>query len=267
MADNIKSQQFTIVGDIARKYEDSFQFLQQRKKRQANQLKLLVNLQKGDQNIASTLLLTLFNRLVSSVYDDKLQIKFLPSQGINQDQINAYNILAQSDYLEMGKAKLDYDWCWDTLFFGRGYIETLRFNKKRKIMEPHVINPLVFGYDPIVSEVQEWRYYWKWITKNKWDLDKLIKSGKITGVTKAEEIPSGVDEYLWEYKNIVDQAREGIVPVPDPGTQDVFQILEFYCYNDAGDKSVYWVDKNFSKLLMEEKLELDDGEDGGSKWQ
>src|SRR3990167_8416260 len=254
------------IKELQTRYSESFEFLQARKKRQANQLKLLVNLQRGDQTIASTLLLTLFNRVMSSLYDDKLQIKFLPSQGINQDQINAYNTLAQSDYLEMGKAKLDYDWCWDTLFYGRGYMETLRFNKKRKIIEPHVINPLVFGYDPIVSEVQEWRYYWKWITKNKWDLDKLIKNGKITGIKDTKEIPSGVDGYLWEYKTIVDQAREGIVPVPDPGTQDVFQILEFYCYNDNGEKSVYWVDKNFSKLLMEEKLELDDGEDGGSKW-
>jgi hypothetical protein len=254
------------LGEIQTRYSESFEFLQARKKRQAQQLKLLVNLQKGDQTIASTLLLTLFNRVMSSLYDDKLQIKFLPSQGINQDQINAYNILAQSDFLEMGKSKLDYDWCWDTLFYGRGYMETYKFNKKRKIMEPHVINPLVFGYDPIVSEVQEWRYYWKWITKNKWDLQKLIKSGKITGIKKVEEIPSGVDGYLWEYKTIVDQARDGIVPVPDPGTQDVFQILEFYSYNDAGKKCVYWVDKNFSKVLMEEELDLEDGDDGDSKW-
>src|SRR3990167_9143328 len=156
-------------------YAESFNFLQDRKRRQVSQLVLLNNLQRGDQSIASTLLLTLFNRTLSSLYDDKLQIKFLPSQGINQDQINAYNMLAQSDYLEMSKAKLDYDWCWDTLFYGRGYCETLKFNKKRKIMEPHVINPLVFGYDPYFEEVQNWRYYWKWITKSKWDIVKLIK--------------------------------------------------------------------------------------------
>ena len=254
------------LGDIATKYEDSFQFLQARKKRQANQLKLLVNLQKGDQNIASTLLLTLFNRVMSSVYDDKLQIKFLPSQGINQDQINAFNILAQSDYLEMDKAKLDYDWVWDTLFYGRGYMETLRFDIKRKIMEPHVINPLVFGYDPIVSEVQEWRYYWKWITKNKWELQKLIKSGKITGIKKTDEIAAGVEPYLWEYKQIVDQARDGVMPSPEPYGNDVFQLLEFFSYDEDGKRCVYWVDKNFSKVLMKEELELDDDGDGGSKW-
>lgn len=260
----------TLVGDIARKYEDSFQFLQARKKRQAGQLKLLVNLQKGDQNIASTLILTLFNRLLSSVYDDKLQIKFLPSQGINQDQINAYNILAQSDFLEMGKAKLDYDWCWDTLFYGRGYMETSRFNKKRKIMEPHVINPLVFGYDPITEEPQDWRYYWKWITKNKWQLQKLIKNGTITGIDDLKDLPSGVDPYLWEYKQTVDQARDGVTPSPEPFSNDIFQILEFYSYDEDGDRCVYWTDKNFSTILMKEKLEFDDGdgeaESPTSKW-
>ena len=255
-----------IINDIQTKYSESFEFLQVRKKRQAQQLKLLVNMQKGEQTIASTLLLTLFNRVLSSTYDDKMQIKFLPSQGINQDQINAYNILAQSDYLEMGKAKLDYDWTWDTLFYGRGYIETYQFNKKRKIMEPHVINPLVFGYDPIVSEIQDWRYYWKWITKNKWELEKLIKKGKITGIKNVKEIASGIDNYLWEYKTIVDQARDGVEPSPDPGTLDVFQILEFYAYNDEGQKCVYWVDKGFSKILMKEELELNDKEDGDSEW-
>lgn len=256
-----------IIGDIATKYEDSFQFLQTRKKRQANQLKLLVNLQKGDQTIASTLLLTLFNRVMASLYDDKLQIKFLPSQGINQDQINAYNILAQSDYLEMGKAKIDYDWTWDTLFYGRGYVETLQFNKKKKIIEPHVINPLVFGYDPIVSELQDWRYYWKWITKNKWDIIKLIKNGKIKGISDPKEIASGVEPYLWEYKQIVDQARDGVTPSPEPFSQDIYQLLEFYSYDEDGDRCIYWTDKNFSKILMHEKLDLDDGEeDGESRW-
>src|SRR3990167_9433165 len=121
------------VQEIATKYQESFEFLQARKKRQAEQLRLLSNMRR-------------------------------------EDQINSYNTLAQSDYQEMGKAKLDYEWCWDTLFFGRGYAETIRFDKKRKILQPHIINPLAFGYDPYIENYQDWRYYWKWITKTKWDL-------------------------------------------------------------------------------------------------
>ena len=252
-------------------YEESRNFLESWKRRKVRQLVLLNNLQRGDQNIASTLLLTLFNRVLSSLYDDKLQIKFLPSQGITQDQLNSYNILAQSDYMEMTKPKLDYDWVWDALFFNRGYMETLRFDKRRKIMQPHVINPLVFGYDPYFSEVQEWRYYWKWITKSKVEIKRLIKNGTITGIKDPSEIPSGIDEYIWDYKIQRDAAKKAVEPPMDSMGGDIFQILEFYGYNENGKKAVYWVDRSFSKCLYEEELELDDLDYGdqkekGSKW-
>ena len=90
---------------IQDRYMESFNFLLPRKRRQVRQLVLLNNLQRGDENIASTMLLTLFNRVLSSMYDDKLQVKFLPSQNISQEKLNSYNMLAQSDYLEMDKKK------------------------------------------------------------------------------------------------------------------------------------------------------------------
>ena len=251
-------------------YIESFNFLQARKKRQVRQLGLLNNLQRGDQNIASTLLLTLFNRVLSSLYDDKQQIKFLPSQGIEQEQLTSYNTLAQSDYIEMNKAKLDYDWDWDTLAFGRGYCETYKFNVKRKIMEPCVINPLVFGYDPYFEEVQDWRYYWKWITKSKYEIQRLIDNKTITGIKKPDEIPSGVDPYLYNYKSVRDLAKKAVEPAVNSQASDVYQILEFYGYNDKGKKTCYWTDKDMSKILYEEELDFEDLDYGdgdiGSKW-
>ncbi len=252
-------------------YIESFNFLQARKQRQVRQLVLLNNLQRGDMNIASTLLLTLFNRTLSTNYDDKQQVKFLPSQGITQEQLNSYNILYQSDYLEMNKPKMDYDWAWDTIAFGSGYCETKKFNKKRKIMEPSVINPLVFGYDPFFEEVQEWRYYWKWITKSKVEIQRLIKNETIKNITKPEEIPSGVDPYLWNYKSLRDKAKKGIEPANDSMGGDIFQILEFYSYDSDGNKQCEWIDKSFSKCIYQETLNLDDLDYGdqdkkGSKW-
>lgn len=256
--------------EIDSNYQESFQFLNNRKLRQVKQLVLLNNLQRGDQNIASTLLITLFNRVLAALYDDKIQIKFLPSQGITQDQINSYNVLAQSDYLEMGKAKHDYDWCWDTLFFGRGFMETYQFDTKRKILKPHVINPLMFGYDPYFENPHDWRYYWKWVTKSKYQLQKLIKSGKITGIKEVKEIKSGQDPFLWQYKIERDSATKAVQPPIEPAANDVYQILEYFGHDEDGKKCVYWVDKEFSKVLMKEELTLDDmiGEDEkpDSKW-
>lgn len=247
------------AGDIQSSYNESFYFLNNRKLRQVDQLVLLNNLNRGDQNIASTLLLTLFQRMVSNAYDDKIQVKFMPSQGITQEQLNAYNILAQSDYQEMEKAKMDYDWVWDTLFFGRGYVETIRFDKKRKIMQPHVINPLMFYYDPYVEDVQEWRYYAKWLTKTKTELEKLIRKGYLN-IESTDQIKAGMDPYLWTYKVRRDQAKKIVQPPIEPISSDVYQILEFYGYNDKGRKTVYWVDKEFSNILLEQELDLKDGE-------
>lgn len=259
-------------------YIESFNFLQAWKQRKVRQLVLLNNLQRGDETIASTLLLTLFNRVLSSLYDDKMQVKFLPSQGITQDQLNSYNILAQSDYIEMDKSKLDYDWSWDALFFNRGYCETNKFNKKRKIIEPHIVNPLVFGYDPNFSEVQEWQYYWKWLTKSKVEIQRLIKTGQIKGIKKPEEIMSGVDEYIWNYKLQRDLAKKAIDQSPTSAVgNDIYQILEFYGYDQDetsdtfGEKCCFWIDRGFSKILYKEKLEFEDLDYGdetkkGSKW-
>ena len=258
------------------RYDESFQFGQTRKRRQVAQIVLLNNLQRGDENIASTLLITLFNRILSNLYDDKMQVKFVPSEEIDQKKVNSLNILAQNDYREMEKAKLDYDWDWDTLFFGRGYMETLRFDKVRKIMKPEVINPLVFGYDPFFENSKDWRYYWKWITKSWWDIQKLIYNGTITGIKSPKEIASGIDPYLWDYKIRREQAKLVTPQANDTYQGDVFQILEFFGYADKaipekgikpGDKCVYWLDRDFTKILYAEKLDLRDAPDGkDSEW-
>lgn len=245
---------------IYSKYDESMQFLQTRKKRQVAQLVLLNNLQRGDENIASTMLLTLFNRIMSNLYDDKMQVKFTPGEELEQKKVNSLNILAQNDYREMEKARLDYDWTWDTLFFGRGYMETFQFDPQKKIMMPNVINPLMFGYDPFFDNPQQWRYYWKWITKSKWEIQKLINAKKITGITRPEDIMSGIDPYLWDYKITREEAKMVTPQANDSFRGDIYQILEYFGYDEDGDKCVYWIDKSFSKILFHEKLDLRDGD-------
>lgn len=246
--------------DIYSKYQESFYFMLPRKRRQANQIALLNNLQRGDENISSTLLLTLFNRTVSSAYDDKMQVKFVPNEELEQKQVQSLNILAQNDYQQMNMKQLDYDWTWDALFCGRGYMETLRFDMARKIMQPHVINPLAFGYDPFFTNPQEWRYYWKWITKSSNEINALIKAKIIKNIKSATEIPSGIDPYLWNYKIIKERAKFVTPQADDSSEGDVHQILEFFGFNADGEKCIYWLDRDFSKVLYHEVLDLQDGD-------
>jgi hypothetical protein len=252
--------------DIRTHYTESRDFLYPRKLRQVKQLILLNNLQRGDENIASTLILTLFNRIMSNLYDDKMQVKFVPSEEIDQKKVNSINLLAQNDYREMDKQVIDYDWTWDALAFGKGFCETLRFDKKRKIMQPQVLNPLAFGYDPYFNDPQQWRYYWKWLIKSKWEIEKLIKKGLITGIKSADELPPGVDPDLWDFKIRRDQAKMANAVPASSYQGDVYQILEYFGYDEEGVKCVWWVDNSFNKVLFKEPLDLRDDEDKDSKW-
>jgi hypothetical protein len=270
----------TQLAQVQSHFEEGQQFLWNRKQRQVSQLILLNNLQKGDENIASTLLVTLFLRTLAAHYEDKQQIKFVPGQEMSNRSVMEMNILAQNDYREMEKDKLDYDWMWDTLFFGRGFMETYRFDTERKIMMPEVINPLALNYDPYFADSKEWRYYNKWLSKSKWEIERLIAKGDITGIKSSSEIPSGMDPYLWNFKVRRDQARKAVAVATDSYQADVYQILESFEYADqdylfngdsnrninAGDKICIWTDKDFSKVLYREKLDLRDGPDGTSKW-
>jgi len=71
---------------------------------------------------------------------------------------------------------------------------------------------------------------------------------------------------LWDYKVKRDAAKKVTAPPIDTVAGDVYQILEFYGYDDKGDKTVYWLDKGLDKILYEQKLDLQDGEDESSKW-
>src|SRR5882724_4717496 len=256
----------TILAQIDSHYQESQQFLWNRKQRQVSQLILLNNLQKGNEAIASTLLVTIFLRTLAAHYDDKQQVKFVPGQEMSNRTVMEMNILAQNDYREMEMDKLSYDWMWDTLFFGRGFMETYKFDTQRKIMQPEVINPLALNYDPYFAEPMEWRYYNKWLSKSKWEVERLIKSGDITGIKSSSEIPSGMEPYLWNFKVRRDQARKAIAVATDSYQADVYQILEAFEYDENGDKCCFWTDKDFSKILYKEKLDLKDGPDGTSNW-
>jgi len=260
-----------LLSQIQNQYTESRDFLYTRKLRQVRQLQLLNNLRRGDENIASKMLFTFFNRVMSNLYEHQIQIKFVPSEEMDYKKIEALNKLAVNDFREMDMALHQYDWTWDTLFFGRGLIETGAWNKKKKMMTPRVINPLAFGSDPFFASHQQWRYYWKWVLKPGFELQKLIKDGVIDGVKNLNQIPNGYDADLWNFKVQRDQAKV-LTSTSDASLSNtqggnVYQILEIYTTDNEGNKMVAWVDKGFGNVLMKQKLDLRDEEEGsGSKW-
>lgn len=271
------------IAQIKMEYEEGRSFLEERKLRSVDQLKLLNNLNRPDESISSTMLFSFFNRVFSNLYTPTIQVKFTPNEDSEQNNVSTLNKLARSDFQDMEMDMIEYDWTWDACFFARGYCETLKFNKTRKIMEPAVINPLMFGYDPFFEDPSDWRYYWKWISRSGAQLNRLIAKKVITGIKTASDIASGMDDQVWNYKVLREQAKDVTSQGPDSTSpmpsspksgNGVYQILEHYTYFDTMDKYVVWTDKDITKILREEKLELNDDlevydektKTYGSKW-
>ncbi len=244
-----------LVRQVENEYQEGQDFLRAKKLRQVNQLILINNLRRGDQNIASSMLFTFFNRVFSNLYDDKIQIKFIPSEDADMKKTETLNKLAVNDYQEMEKSLIDYDWLWDTLFFGRGYCETINFDKEKKILVPTVINPLTMVYDPYFSNPKDWRYYGKWVFLSRHKINQYIRDKVISGIKTASEIADGADAEIWDYKVRREQAKEATpVSIESSSRNQIYQIYEGYTIDENGEKIIVWTDKNFSKILRKKKL-------------
>jgi len=257
-----------LLNRVMMEYNEGQDALRSKKLKQVDQLVLLNNLQRDEQSIGSTMLLSFFNRVFSNLYSDVLQTIFMPTEDSDYKRTETLNKLYQSDYKEMEMWMLNYDWTWDACFFGAGYMETLGFDKVHKIMKPEVINPLYLVHDPFFSDVRKWRYYAKWKTFSKYELIKLKDKKVISEDFDISRISPGLEMELWDYKNRRDAARMGVnVADSSNTTNDIYQILEHFTYSDEGDKDsrgnlipagkkiIVWTDKNFSQEMRVERLD------------
>jgi hypothetical protein len=258
------------LAQIKTEYNEGSDFLINKKQGWVDVLSLLNNLQRGDENISSTMLFSFINRIHSNLYNAKIQVKFEPNQDGEMGNVEMINKMAQFDYQEMDMETIEYDWLWDALFFARGYCETIKFNKRKKLMEPFVINPLMFNYDPFFEEVQDWRYYDKWITRSGAGIMRLLNMGVISGITSPKDMIPGMDEQVWQWKVLREQPRNvtpqgsdsNVTPALTNGTgaegaNGVYQLMEHYNYQGT-DKYVFWTDRGMTKIVREEKLDLND---------
>lgn len=114
----------------------------------------LYNNQKRDQSkVGDPLLFTVFQTVLSALYEDKLGASFGAKEEGDYEKAENVTALAEHDYAVMEKDELDYDWDWDTAFFGRGFVLLNDFDRKTMTPVAEVIDPMTFLRDPRASSV------------------------------------------------------------------------------------------------------------------
>lgn len=115
-------------------------------------LKIYNNQRRKKDDAGDTTMFTIHQTVLASLYVDQLMAEFAGREEGDEGVAENLNPLAQFDYDEMQKDILDYDWDWDTTFFGRGLLECYEYLRDPEnqifLPVPEVIDPTTFLRDP-----------------------------------------------------------------------------------------------------------------------
>lgn len=146
-----------LVEQIQNEYKVSYDFIKPKIDMWKTRLKLYNNQKRDKDAVGDTSLFTIFQTVLASLYDDKLVVSFAGREEGDEETADNLEVLAKSDYDEMEKDQLDFEWDWDSLFFGRGLMWMEEFHRDPDnnvfLPIPVIIDPLTFLRDPRATSV------------------------------------------------------------------------------------------------------------------
>ena len=145
-----------IIRQVETEYKVAHSFNQAKRQKNLLRLKLYNNQMRDDKAVGDPLMFTVFNTVLADLYDDRLNSIWEGRGGRGDEDVEEnLNALSQYDYDKMQKAIVDYFWVWDTLFFGRGLLLMMEFNREKDKMcpVPENIDASTFIRDPRATSV------------------------------------------------------------------------------------------------------------------
>ena len=193
-----------IINQIENEYQSAFKYTQTKRTEQLKRLKLYNNQGRQKDKVGDPLLFVVFQTLLASLYDSKMTVKWEAFEEGDIETEENLNAVAEYDYNLMQKDIIDYEWIWDTLFFGRGLLMLHEFDRKKMCPVPEVINPMTFIRDPDATSINGnmqgfggCRFFGREILlsteemeKNKAyiNFDNLLKAGKTGMIDEDKQI-------------------------------------------------------------------------------
>lgn len=120
-------------------------------------LKLYNNQRRNQEAAGDTTLFSIFQTVLASLYSDRLVVEWVGREEGDDEVADNLNALSEFDYTEMGKDIVDFEWIWDTLFFGRGLLDVSEFrrdpDKNIFYPVPKVIDPMTFLRDTRATSI------------------------------------------------------------------------------------------------------------------
>lgn len=200
-------------------------------------LKLYNNQKRDPAAVGDPLLFTVHQTVLASLYDDRLMAQW--TEGIEGDEDLAVNLnhMAEKDYYEMEKDVFDYEWDWDSSFFGRGLAMFSYFDRDVMTPIPEVIDPTTFLRDPDAKSVNgdrlgngAARFFGREIEKTKYDMemnpsyfgiDKINNSSD--AATALQSLTQKAKDARKDAQNIDNFKHQGTSDLKDNQTYTILQ--------------------------------------------
>lgn len=223
-------------------------------------LKIYSNQRKEKQTVGDPLLFTIFQTIFASLYDDKIGVSFDPQESGDMATSENLNKLAEYDYQKMEKDIIDYEWNWDTMFFGRGFVFMNEFDRKKMHPVPEVVSPLLLLRDPKATSVNGnskgfggARFLGREMVLTKWQIENHGDYFNYQDLNKSD---TEEDNLLIKSEKARAEAQgRDIINQEEQGLKDnaYFNILEWFTHID-GEKYLVALANNRTKLIRFTKL-------------
>jgi hypothetical protein len=185
-----------IKTQIKLEYNYAYQYMNPRRIQVLDRLRLFSNQRRDKELVGDTTLFTVFQTVLSQLYEDRLSVTFEPGHPDDTDKVDVLGDVAKYDFDKMDMEQVEYDWDWYTAFWGAGFLDTSEWNSKKKLMAPSVIDNATFLIDPDCTLINgdargfgAARYWGREITFTKAQMRKR-KFENIDNLKKGEDASS-----------------------------------------------------------------------------
>lgn len=141
------------IKQVEGEYQLAWWFMKPKWDEWALRLKLYNNQKRDKSAVGDPELFTIHQTVLASLYDDQLMVSFNPREDGDSETAENLDSMAEFDYDEMEKDVIDYNWDWDTTFFGRGLVMLMEFDRTRKHPIPENWDPMTTLRDPNATSV------------------------------------------------------------------------------------------------------------------
>jgi len=152
--DELESRDFTaLIKQVSAEHTAAWWFIKPKWDEWALRLKLYNNQKRDKEAVGDNTLFTIFQTVLASLYNDQLSAAFSPRESGDDEVAENLDITAEFDHDEMEKDVLDYEWDWETMFFGRGLVAMMDFDRERMVPVPELWNVMTVLRDPNAKSV------------------------------------------------------------------------------------------------------------------